>query len=187
MEDRDVLDFVTAMCATGQAGRYQVKSQDLAAQKFADDLAEQAIERFAEGRELLQRIKGRLKNFSDHVLRNQLNATMGDGSVSKISATYAGIYQWTVNLDVVDDGESSGKARLQLKFGPSAWFANEQDREWKRIVDRGVADYSHLFLTHAKFGEVRQLVVTLQEVLDGITPDDRRLHDEILQLLRRSD
>jgi PD-(D/E)XK nuclease superfamily len=187
MEDRDVLDFVTTMCATGQASRYQEQSQDLAAKKFAADLAEQAIERFAEGRELLQRIKGRLKNFSDHVLRNQLNATMGDGSVSRVSATYAGIYQWTVNLDVADDGESSGNASLQLKFGPSAWFANEQDPYWKRTVDRGVADYSHLFLTHPKFGEVRQSVVTLQEVLDGITPDDRRLHDEILQLLRRSD
>ena len=91
------------------------------------------------------------------------------------------------NLDVADDGESLGKPSLQLKFGPSAWFANEQDPEWKRIVDRVIADYSHLFLTHPKFGEIRQSVVTLQEVLDGIMPDDRRLHDEILQLLRRSD
>lgn len=53
-------------------------------------------------------------------------------------------------------------------------------------VDRGGADYSRIFLTRAKTREVRQSVVTLQEVLEGISPDDRRLHDEILDLLRPS-
>ena len=68
-------------------------------------------------------------------------------------------------------------------YGPSAWFANEQDATtWRRTVDRGAVDYSHVFLTRARYREVRQSNVTLQEVLDGLAPDDRRLHDEIVVL-----
>ncbi len=184
MEDREVLDFVTTMCATGEAKRYQEKATDIAARKFADDVAQQAFERFGEGRDLLQRLKRELKTFSEQELKLQLNVTLGDEFVSKVSARYAGIYQWTVNFDIAETGGNTTEAALQLKFGPSAWYANEQDPQWKHTVDRGNADYSRVFLTRAKSREVRQSVVTLQEVLDGIKPDDRRLHDEILDLLR---
>jgi hypothetical protein len=182
-----VLDFVIAMCATGEAGRYGKQRHALAADRFANEVAEQARERFGEGRELLGCVKVRLRNFSAQDLRRQLNETLGDGFVSKVSARYAGMYLWTVNFDLPDDGEKFGEARLQLKFGPSAWFANEKDTHWKRTVDPEVADYSRLFLTRAKTKEVRQSEVTLQEVLDGLAPSDRRLHDEIVQLLSDSD
>jgi hypothetical protein len=112
---------------------------------------------------------------------------MGDGFVSQVSARYAGTYQWTVNFDLPDDEEKFAERRLQLKFGPSAWFANEKDPNWKQTVDPEVADYSRLFLRRAKTKEVRQSEVTLQEVLDGLAPSDRRLHDEIVQLLSDSD
>ena len=184
MEDHEVLEFLTVMCSTGEARRYRGQSQDAAARKFADDLAIQAVERFGEGRELLQRVKGRLKTYCAQVLRAQLNATMGAGFVTEVSATYAGIYQWTVNLKVADEGDEIGEAKLQLKFGPSAWFANEEDPHWRRTVDLGEVDYSHLFLTRARFREIRQSAVTLQEVLDGLGPDDRRLHDEIVEMWR---
>ena len=187
VEDHQVLDFVIAMCATGEAGRYGKQRHALAADGFANEVAEQARERFGEGRELLGCVKVRLRNFSAQDLRRQLNETLGDGFVSKVSARYAGMYLWTVNFDLPDDGEKFGEARLQLKFGPSAWFANEKDTHWKRTVDPEVADYSRLFLTRAKTKEVRQSEVTLQEVLDGLAPSDRRLHDEIVQLLSDSD
>ena len=187
VEDHEVLDFVTAMCATGEAGRYGELRHTSAAETFANDVAAQARERFGEGRELLGRVKVRLRNFSAQDLRRQLNETLGDEFVSKVSATYAGTYQWTVNFDLPDDGEKFGEAPLQLKFGPSAWFANEKDPHWKQTVDPEVADYSRLFLTRAKTKEVRQSEVTLQEVLDGLAPSDRRLHDEIVQLLSDSD
>ena len=58
-----------------------------------------------------------------------------------------------------------GEARLQLKFGPSAWFANEQDPNWTRTVDPRVADYPHLFLTRASNREVRQSVEPFQRSL----------------------
>jgi PD-(D/E)XK nuclease superfamily len=187
VEDHQVLDFVTAMCATGEAGRYGEQRHTPAAERFGNDVAEQARERFVEGRELLGRVKGRLRNFSAEVLNRQLNATLGERFVSKVSATYAGMYQWTVNFDVPDGGERFGEASLALKFGPSAWFAIEKDPHWKWTVDPEVADYSRLFLTRAKTKEVRQSEVTLQEVLDGLAPSDLRLHDEIVQLLSDSD
>jgi hypothetical protein len=175
------------MCATGEAVRFGEQRHSSAAEGFANDVAEQARERFGEGRELLGRVKIRLRNFSAQVLKGQLNATLGDGFVSKVSARYAGTYQWTVNFDLPDDEEKFGEHRLQLKFGPSAWFANEKDPYWKRTVDPEVADYSRLFLTRVKAAEVRQSAVTLQEVLDGLAPSDLRLHDEIVQLLSDSD
>jgi hypothetical protein len=61
MEDRQALRFIEAMCATGEAGRYGEKSAELARKQFAQDVAEQALERFAEGREVLQRIKANLR------------------------------------------------------------------------------------------------------------------------------
>ncbi|MGI8417521.1 MAG: PD-(D/E)XK nuclease family protein [Nakamurella sp.] len=185
MEDRELLDFLTAMCANGAAGYYRWQKQDDARAKFAEDVANQASERFGEGREVLQRLKGHLRNYSANVLQPQLNKTLGDGFVSRVSANFAGIYQWTINFEVRDEGEDIGEARLQLKFGPSAWFANEQDTStWKRTVDRASVDYSHVFMTRAKYREIRQSRVLLRELLDGLEPDDRRLHDEIVDLWR---
>ena len=183
VEDRQVLDFVTAMCATGEAKRYRDQSQDLAAEKFAEAVAQQAVERFGEGREILQRIKGRLKQFGEDVLVTQLNETLGDGFVSGVSARYAGIYQWTINFHVSEEAETFGDAEFQLKFGPSAWYANEQDSHWTRAVDQEVVDYSHVFLTRARSKEIRQSSVSLHDVLDGLSADDRRLHDEIVEML----
>jgi hypothetical protein len=187
VEDRKVLDFVTAMCATGEAGRYGWRPHDTVAERFANDVAEQARERFEEGRELLHRVKDRLRNFSAEVLQGQLNETLGEGFVSGVSARYVGQYRWTVNFDVPDDGPDIGEHKLQLKFGPSAWYANEKAPTWEQKVDPRVADYSRLFLTRAgKVKEVRQSEVSLQEVLDGLESCDRRLHDEIVQLVRDS-
>lgn len=184
VEDHQLLGFVTAMCTTGEARRYGERLHSSAAENFANDVAEQARERFEEGRELLQRVKGRMRNFSAEVLSKQLNATLGDGAVGKVSATYAGIYQWTINFDFPDNLATFGEAGLALKFGPSAWWANEHDPRWTRTVDPGVADYSHLFVTLAKTTQVQQSDVTLREVLDGLAPTDRRLHDEIVQMIR---
>lgn len=182
--DQEVLEFVVAMCDTGEVRRYQEQPQEVAAKRFADDLAVQAKERFGEGRDLLQRVKGRLSAFSEGPLRRQLNATRGEGFVRGVDTRFAGIYQWTINIDVEDEANDLGQSRLQLKFGPSAWFANERDPYWTRTVESGQADYSRLFLTRAGVKEVRQSTVSIQDVLDGLEPADPRLHDEITGLLR---
>lgn len=191
VEDREVLDFVVAMCDTSQAGRYGEQQQATAAERFANDVAEQARQRFAEGRELLMRIKHRLLTYSREHLRMQLNDTLGEGFVGDVSARYQGNYQWTVNfslagLDLPDEAQF-GESQLQLKFGPSVWFANERDPNWTVTVDPSVADYSRLFITWAKTREIRQSAVTLQEVLDGLAADDFRLHDEMVKLVRDAD
>lgn len=77
------------------------------------------------------------------------------------------------------------KPALQVKFGPSAWFANEKDEYWKKSSPAN-ADYLCLFLTTRPAKEVRQSAVTLQDVLDGIAPGDFRLRDEIVGLIRES-
>jgi hypothetical protein len=184
MSDQEVLDFVTAMCATGEARRYQERDRDVAAERFASDLAQQARERFGEGREVLQHLKTRLRSYGSIILRQQLNATMGAGYVEKVTARYSGIYQWSINFETKEAQESFGDARFQIKFGPSAWFANEQQTFWKQKVMPEAADYSRLFITRVSNHEIRQSAVSLHEVLEGLSPDDTRLHDEIVALLR---
>lgn len=189
MGDRDVLDFITEMCATGEARRYQHQRVEQAAERFAEDVAQQARERFSESRELLHRIKKGLLNYSDRTLRVQLNETFEADFIARVSARYSGIYQWTVNFHLGSgysspEGAEIGEDEIQFKFGPSAWHANN-DGVWRRTVDPATADYTRVFLTHRKRLEIRQSAVTLQEVLDGIRPDDRRLHDEIVQLSKR--
>ena len=126
--------------------------------------------------------------YSREHLRRQLNDTLDEGFVGDVSAPYQGSYQWTVNFYlpglVLPDAAQFGESQLQLKFGPSAWFANERDPNWTVKVDRAVADYSRLFITWAATREIRQSVVTLQEVVDGLATDDLRLHDEMVKLVR---
>lgn len=183
VQDGEVLDFVVAMCDTGEARRYQVSNKAVAAEQFASDIAEQARERFGEGRELLQRVRTRLRSYAAEVLRSQLNGSLGEGTVVKVSANFRGIYQWSVNFELASEIGDFGESPLQIKFGPSAWFAIEEDQNWELSVDPDVADYSRLFVTRAALREIRQSSVTLQEVLDGLQPTDHRLHDEILQLM----
>ncbi len=183
MSDKSVLDFVSVMCASGEAGRYGEQDRDVAAERFAADLAQQARDRFGESREVLQRVKGRLRQFGEAILRRQLNTTLGYEYVQRVTANYRGIYQWTITFDTHADVGSNSNDQFQIKFGPSAWFANEQDSYWTIKVAPEVVDYSRLFLTLSSGRELRQSEVTLHEILDGLDADDRRLHDEIIRLV----
>ena len=71
---------------------------------------------------------------------------------------------------------------MQLKFGPSAWFANTHESFWVTKVSK--PNYANLFITWNQ--EVRQSAVTLAEVVDGIPEDDFRLRDEILDFIKSS-
>lgn len=181
--EQDVLKFVTAMCDTGEANRYGKVPHDEAAEQFASDLATQARERFDEGHKVLQRLKGLLRDFAAGPLRDQLNASLGRDSVHKVTARYAGIYRWSINIDMAGVEGGAPATLIQLKFGPSAWYANEGVSGWKTTVDTSVVDYSSVFVTHWPAGVIRQSTVKLQEVLDGLNSTDTRLHDEVIQLL----
>jgi len=184
MGDDDLSEFINAMCASGEARRFGFRPIDKAGSDFGDDLKKQAESRFIESREFLQRVKSRLKNYGPHLIA-QANKELGRERFSAVSANYAGIYEWSVNFTIAGE-EAEAEAVLQLKFGPSAWYANEKDNKWKTTVSAGDADYSRLFLTRWKTKKVRQSAVTLQEVLDGLSPDDFRLRDEIVHLVRES-
>ncbi|RUQ23468.1 hypothetical protein D8M21_01840 [Kocuria sp. HSID16901] len=183
MEKRDVLRFITAMCDTGEAKRYQTRRQDEAAEEFASDLAVQAREQFVEGREVLQGVKNRLRAFAEGPLKRQVRETLGGAPTCKVGANLQGIYQWTITVDVSEGVAGSGGSHVQLKFGPTAWYANERDPCWKSTVDLEIVNYSYVFVTLVDVLMIRQTTVTLEEVLDGLDPDDCRLHDEIIRLL----
>ena len=181
MTSEGVLDFVATMCATGEAGRYGERNAEVAAERFASEVASRARERFGEGKEVLQLLKSRLRAYGDNVLRAQVNDAMGREIISEVTARYSGVYQWTINFE---GGEGpGGEPVIQIKFGPSAWHANERDGDWEETIDASDADYSRLFLARADTRVVRQSRVTLQEALKGLSPTDTRLRDEILGLL----
>lgn len=181
--EQDVLRFIAAMCDTGEAKRYGRPRRAEVAEQFASDLAVQARERFEEGHDLLQRTKKMLRDFGDGPLKAQLNATLGHDRVAKVHTPYSGSYQWSINLEVAGSGSGAPDTTIQLKFGPSAWVANEQDEFWKKTVDKRVVDYANLFVTDVQARVIRQLAVSMQDVLDGLEPTDIRLHDEIVRLL----
>ena len=184
MNDDALIDFIDAMCRTGEAGRYGLRPIEPAAVQFADELREQAKAQFDESRELLQRAKAALKNYASEFLKGQVNEELGHEYITDVRARFQGSYEWTVNFFTT--GESA--AVLQLKFGPSAWYANEGKRgdwgtdAWEETVPAGQADYSQLFITRNSKA-IRQSVVKLREVIEGLSPDDLRLRDEIVRFV----
>lgn len=182
VDDSNVLDFVVAMCATGEARRYQSTPVEAATKQFATDLAAQARERFGEGRDLLMEVKGRLRDFSGAVLVGQLNDVLGEGAAVKAVANLQGLYQWTIAFQGSSEA-SRAVAPLRIKFGPSAWAAVSSVDEWSGAPDSSEVDYRHLFVGNAEIGVFRQSSVTLEEVLAGLDTQDTRLRDELVGLL----
>lgn len=78
------------MSDTGEAKRFGWQRQDEVAEQFASDVAVQARQRFVEGRELLQRIKGLLRAFCAGPLSEQLNATLDREQVRGVSTRFVG-------------------------------------------------------------------------------------------------
>jgi hypothetical protein len=185
MNDDALIDFIDAMCRTGEAGRYGLRPIEPAAVQFADELREQAKAQFDESRELLQRVKAALKNYANEFLKGQVNEELGHEYITDVSARFQGSYEWTVNF--LTTGKS--EAVLQLKFGPTAWYANEGKGgdwgtdTWEETVPVGQADYSQLFITRNRKA-IRQSVVALREVIEGLSPDDFRLRDEVVRFVR---
>ncbi len=186
MNDDALIDFIEAMCKTGEAGRYGWQRIEPAAVQFADELREQAKAQFDESRELLKRTKAVLKHHASEFLKGQVNEELGGAEyITDVSATFRGSYEWTVNFFTAGQPE----AVLQLKFGPSAWYANEVKGGdwgtdvWEETVPAGQADYSRLFITRNRKA-IRQSAVALREVIEGLAPDDFRLRDEIVRFVR---
>ena len=182
VNDEILIDFLDVLCTTGEAKQFGYKNRDDAAINLGDRLREATIERFSESRELLTRAKGRLRDYAKATLIGQVNEVLGEECLREVTARYQGIYEWTINIHGSD--QTGQQQHLQLKFGPSAWNANAQDAEWLQTVPLADADYSQLFVTDARRKVVRQSTVSLKEALDGMAPNDFRLRDDIVALMR---
>lgn len=159
MDDSGLVDFIDALCKTGEARHFGTQKNEAAAINFGDHLREEAVRRFEEGRELLRRIKRRLRDYGEGTLKPQVNAALNEQYVGEVSARYQGSYEWTINFYRIGDNPSQA---FQLKFGPSAWYTNEKDSDWPASERCVAPDYAHLFITCNK--KIRQSVVTLREV-----------------------
>jgi hypothetical protein len=186
MNDDALIDFIDAMCTTGESERYAYRPIEPAAVQFADELRQQARAQFDESRELLQRAKAALRNYATEVLKGQVNEELGGEYITDVNAGLRGRYEWTVNFVAT----AGSPAVLQLKFGPSAWWANEGkggedwgNAAWEETVPAGQANYSQLFITRNSKA-IRQSAVKLREVIEGLSPDDFRLRDEIVRFVR---
>ena len=179
----DLLNFVAALCEAGEAERFR-GSTEIEADKLADDLRELSLRQYKESRDLLQSIKGLLRNRVAPALVTQLNAHEDSPNFGEVNARYAGIYQWTINLGAAEPIEGAGNGdggggTFQIKFGPSAWYANAKDKAWKHPVTD--PDYSRLFFTWGS--RLYQSQVTMHEIADGLPDDDQRLFDEALAIV----
>lgn len=180
MSDDHLLDFIEVLCETGEAGRFGKQDSADAAIRFADQVREDALNRFNDSRVLLGRAKQSLRSYGRSVLMPRINAAVGDDYVTDVAIDYSGINQWTINFYGPEESGQKPR-RAQLKFGPSAWTANEVDTKWKVTVPAANTDYSRLFVTCGL--EIRQSAVSIGEVLAGLPADDTRLSDELIELI----
>jgi hypothetical protein len=177
VNDEHMIELIEVLCSSGEAGRYGHRPIEDAAIAFGDQLAEEARHQFRESRGLLARVKGRLRSYCRTTLIPQLNAALGIETFSEVVSNWQGIFEWTLNVRGAD-----GRT-IRIIFGPSAWNANEVESKIANRVPLATADYTRLFVALVP-DEIRQSAVSLRDVLNGFDPDDTRLCDEIIALLR---
>lgn len=198
--NEDLIAFVAGMCDVGEAERYR-PGDPAEADRFAATFSALAKERFADSRKLLMTVKSSLRAYAAGPLLNRIELATQTHPFGEVSANFRGIYQWTINFlpvgQTLDDSDTDpgdggqaqqkdgGNGLLQVKFGPSAWFANESPEGHKyfpKNVPPNSADYTRLFLVWN--GEIRQSDVSMLDVLTGLSEADTRLLDEILGLIQ---
>ena len=77
MNDEDLVDFIDALCKTGEARHFGTQKNEDAAINFGDHLREEAVRRFGECRELLRRIKRKLRDYGEGTLKLQSQCCSG--------------------------------------------------------------------------------------------------------------
>ena len=177
----DQISFIQAMCETGESARYGYRSQDRAAQEFADLVAEHARRQLEDSRKILAAVKTGLRSFAQTTLTEQVNETVQNGRVTKVEARLAGKWEWCVALRRAD-----AQPMIRLVFGPTAVVENERAPEL--VSD---PDYSRVFVTlktadQQSLERIMQTDVSLGEVVNGLSQDDDRLRDAVLAVASES-
>ncbi len=184
MDRAGLIEFVDALCRGGEAERFGQQRQDAVARQLADQLREEAIQRYTEGRELLGEAKQVLRAYCDATLSQQVNETLGH-VLGKARTPWSGVHAWSVSIaphpDFADKAESTYVVHLVL--GPSAWHAVNRGR-WQNSEVQ--PDFTRVLLLDDRTGgSVVPSGVSIVEVLEGLDADDRRLHDDLVSLLQR--
>lgn len=189
MDRESLVTFIDALCRGGEAEKFGATKQDDVARELGDRLREEAVQRYGEGRDLLGRAKGVLRDYCIATLARQLNDSIGRETYSSAETPWRGQYQWTV---IMAAPEMDRHNQLYLQLGPSAWYAvnNPSRPGWNGELDgvmaRAIArspDYKRV-LVATRNGRVTQSSVSIVEILEGLSPDDTRLRDEIMTLIR---
>lgn len=179
LDSSKLIDFVDALCRNGEASRYGVNDQDGQAILLGDSLREAAIQRYGESRELLTKVKQRLRDFCAGTLIASLNESIGEPRFGGVKANWQGQWQYDVSLMPPEGGW-----RVSIAFGPTAAAQVDANSGRLRGLDL-VPDFARLLVytndNQGLFSEVR-----VEEVLVGLSMDDTRLRDEVLQLVRLS-
>lgn len=180
-----LVNFVDAMCRAGEAETFGQQPLDAAARALGDRLREEAIQRFAESRELLTRAKIVLGDYSKATLRARVNAELGGEVLGDINLKFSGVHLWTVGFGSGRRAEASGDRPLvlQIVLGPSAWHALNKGR-WPGALVK--PDYSRaiLLVEDERGRRALQSEVSLTEIIEGLAVDDHRLRNEVVEFLR---
>ena len=181
MSHEERIAFIKAMCDTGESERYGHRPHEVAAQEFAELLAQHAKRQFEEGRKTLSLVKTTLKRFCEQTLVPQLNTALETNQFTAVDARFGGQWEWCVTLRRGDS-----KPSLNLEFGPTAVVENNRAPE--PIVD---PDYTKLFVTrqaseHGGIDYIVQTDVRLVDAVAGLSVDDLRLRDAVLAAIRHT-
>lgn len=183
MNREGLIEFLDALCRGGEAETFGQRT-DAAARNLGDRLREEAIQRLGEGRELLGRAKGYLRDYCAATLRAQVNDAIGANVLGDVFIQYSGIHIWTVSFKSHPEYRATyGREHvIHLELGPSAWHDLNKGR-WQDAAFE--PDYTRIVILEDRGGDrAIQSDVSLSEVVEGLAIDDYRLRDEIVGLIR---
>lgn len=177
----DQIAFIRTMCDTGESARYGHRPQRLAAQEFANLLAQHAKRQFDEGRAMLLRIKRTLKAYAAGPLSEQLRLSLPDQHGVSVQARFVGQWEWCVTLR-----RTEAAPTIYLEFGPTAVVENGRAPEPIAHPDFSKVFVSRQAIDHDGIDRLIQTDVGLDEVLAGFESNDTRLRDAVLALVDES-
>ena len=174
----DQISFIKAMCDSGESTRYGHRPHERAAQDFADLVAEHARRQFDDTRKTLGAVKTGLRTFAQSTLMRQVNERLGQGRLERAEARFVGKWEWCVNLHRFDPHPN-----VFLVFGPTA-----VEELAAMSVDDVKPDYSRVLVSSAlgdrpDRGRIVQTEVGLDDVVSGLSQDDVRLRDSVLEMI----